>query len=67
MPPLAGIEPETHRVFALTEDNDARRPPGMLESVLDIDVDVVGDEGGESDFTGEMNPAARTKFLNSPW
>ena len=41
----AGIEPETHRVLALTEDDDVADAGDTLESVLDIDVDVVGDEG----------------------
>src|SRR6201999_3627075 len=41
----AGIEPETHRVFAFSEDDDVADAGNTFECVLDIDVDVVGDVG----------------------
>src|SRR3984885_6064082 len=40
-----GIEPEAHGVLALAEDNDRADAGNTLESVADVDVEVVRDEG----------------------
>ncbi len=41
----AGIEPETHGVLALAKDDGVPDAGNTFERVLDVDVDVVGDEG----------------------
>ncbi len=40
-----GIEPDAHGVFALAEDDDVTDAGNALERILDVDVEVVGDEG----------------------
>ena len=40
-----GIEPETHGVLALAEDDNGADTGYTLESIADVDVEVVRDEG----------------------
>jgi hypothetical protein len=40
-----GIEPEAHRVFALAEDDCIADAGNAFDGVLDVDIDVVRDEG----------------------
>ena len=40
-----GIEPEAHRIFALSEDDDGTHAGNTFERIGDIDVEIVGDEG----------------------
>ena len=39
-----GIEPDAHGVLALAEDDDGTDAGDALERVVDVDVEVVGDE-----------------------
>ncbi len=47
-----GIEPEAHRVFALAKDDDGTHAGNAFERVGDIDVEIVGDEGGRERVVG---------------
>ncbi len=40
-----GIKPETHGIFALAEDDGVTDAGNALKRILDVNVDVVGDEG----------------------
>ena len=49
-----GIEPDAHGVLALAEDDDIAHAGHALEGVLDVDIEVVGDElGGVAAVAGE--------------
>ena len=39
-----GVEPDAHGVLALAEDDDIADAGDALQSVLDVDVEIVGDE-----------------------
>ena len=38
------VKPDTHCILALTKDDDIANARNALEGILDIDVEVIGDE-----------------------
>ncbi len=55
----AGIEPETHRVLAFAEDDDVTDAGNTLERILDIDINVVGDEGRRERLVRRDEPGGK--------
>jgi hypothetical protein len=58
-----GIEPETHGVFALAEDEDVGNAGNALQRVADIDVEVIAHEERGVAAVGREDGAAEDEIL----